>query len=153
MKTKTALAHLPNARHIDRILSHLKDNPEKWDAAWDAAWDADEDAARDAAWNAAWDAARVAAGDAAGDAALDAVRNAARNAARDAAWEAARNAAWEAARFAAVDAMTALIAYDDCSNYLEYTPEQLEVWAILSEDPAAILLLPAVRAMNSKETV
>ena len=46
----TAWTHLPNAAHIDRVLAHLKQHPDRWDAAWDAA--------RDAAWDAAWDAAR-----------------------------------------------------------------------------------------------
>ena len=31
-------SHLPNAGHIDRILAHLKANPEKWSAAGDAAY-------------------------------------------------------------------------------------------------------------------
>ena len=64
----TAWAHLPNATHIDRVLAHLKQHPDRWDAAWDAAggaargaaWDAARGAARDAAWDAvaaliAWD--------------------------------------------------------------------------------------------------
>ena len=73
MTTKTpttAWAHLPNARHIDRILADLKARPDVWDAAWYAA----RDAARDAARAAAWDAARAAAWDAARDAAWDAAR-------------------------------------------------------------------------------
>jgi hypothetical protein len=38
--------HLPNAKHIDRIIQSLKDNPRAWDAAGDAAWAAAWDAAR-----------------------------------------------------------------------------------------------------------
>ena len=59
---------LPNAAHIDRVLTHLREHPECWDAARDAAWDA----AKGAAWGAA------------------------RDAARDATWGAARNATWGA---------------------------------------------------------
>ena len=47
-----AWSHLPNAKHIDRIMQSLKDDP----AAWDAAWDAARDAAGDAVWVAAGDA-------------------------------------------------------------------------------------------------
>ena len=86
---------------------------------WEAAWNG----ARGAAWNAAWGAAR----------------SAARGTARDA----AMNAAWVTAWYAA-----ALIAYDDASKYLDMPSDQLRVWAILSEDPAAVLLLPAVIAFE-----
>ena len=48
----TAWAHLPNAAHIDRVLTHLREHPECWGAARDVA----RDAARDVAWGAAWDA-------------------------------------------------------------------------------------------------
>ena len=49
MTDTTAWAHLPNAKHIDRILADLKKNPKKWDAENNAVWTA----ARDAAWDAA----------------------------------------------------------------------------------------------------
>ena len=80
----------------------------------------------------AWDAAR--------DAVWDAARYAARDAARDAAWDAARYAA----RYAARDAILALIAWDHSSKYLSMKPDELKVWYHLSDDPACILLLPAV---------
>jgi hypothetical protein len=115
-----AWSHLPNAYHIDLVLESVKSHPEIWDAA------------RGAAWDAAWDAARYAA--------LGAALGAARYAAWNAAWNAARGAAW--------NAVAALIAYDDASKYLEMTSDQLRVWAILSEDPAAVLLLPAVIAFE-----
>ena len=45
--TPTAWAHLPNAKHIDRILAGIKKNPDKWASAWNAAWSAAwDDAAR-----------------------------------------------------------------------------------------------------------
>ena len=68
----TAWTHLPNAAHIDRVLAHLKQHPDRWSATRDAAWDA--------ARGAAWDATR------------DAARGATRDAARGAAWDAARGA-------------------------------------------------------------
>jgi len=71
----------------------------------------------------------------------------------DAAYSAARHAAWrsavrDAAGYAARDAVIALVAYDDCSKYLDMTPDELKVWAALSSDPAAILLQPMVKAMH-----
>jgi hypothetical protein len=131
-----AWSHLPNACHIDRIIESVKSHPEIWDAARGAAWDAALGAARYAAWNAAWNAA------------WGAVMNAAMSAAMNAALGAARYAAWGAALGAALGAIAALIAYDDASKYLEMTSDQLRVWAILSEDPAAVLLLPAVVAFE-----
>ena len=116
--------HLPNARHIDWVLASLKQHPEIWAttraAARQAAWEA--------AWEAAWDSARAAA--------------------YDAAWRAAKGAARGATRAAAYDAtravILALIAYDDCGHLLNMPSEQLKTWALLTEQPAAVLLLSAV---------
>jgi hypothetical protein len=123
-----AWSHLPNACHIDRIIESVKSHPEIWGAAWNgargAAWNGARGAARHAAWNAAWGAAR------------------------SAAWGAARGTDWNAARGAAWNAVAALIAYDDASKYLDMPVDQLRVWAILSEEPAAVLLLPAVVAFE-----
>jgi hypothetical protein len=121
-------SHLPNAHHIDWVLASLKENPEFWSAAWGGAWDA----ARAAAWDAAWDATWSAARGAAWSAAWDAARSAARGAAR------------AAASVAAGDAISALVAYDDCDQFLSMSYERLKVWAILSEDPRAVLLLPMI---------
>ena len=120
--------HLPNAHHIDRVLESAKSHPEIWDAAWDTY--------RSAAHGAALDASRFAA--------LNASRVTALNASRVTAW----NAAWGAAKLATMDATAALIAFDDASKYLEMASDQLRVWTILSEEPAAILLLPAVIAFE-----
>jgi hypothetical protein len=131
-----AWSHLPNAHHIDWVLASLKENPELWDAA------------RDAAWDEAWDTARAEAMSAARDAVWDAARDAARDAAWSAAWYAARGAGWSAARdaprAAARDAISALVAYDDCDQFLNMPYEKLKVWTVLSEDPRAVLLLPMV---------
>ena len=128
----TAWAHLPNAQHIDRVLAHLKQHPDRWSAAWDAAWSAARDVAWGAARGAAWDAARCAA------------RDAARDAARSAAWSAARDAVWSAAR----DAVLALTAWDDCAYLLDQTPDFLRGCINLIGDHKAILLLPAVIAIE-----
>jgi hypothetical protein len=67
-------------------------------------------------------------------------------------WNAAQGAAWNAAQgvsyYAAQSAILALIAYDNCDQYLNMTSEELKVWAYLSERPAAVLLLPAVTAFE-----
>ena len=113
-----AWSHLPNAGDIDRIIASVKAHPEAWPAAWDAA----RDAARAAAWDAARDAACVAA------------------------WAAA--SARAAAYNATSDSILALIAYDDAARYLEMPSHELKIWAELSEEPAAVLLLPAVIAFE-----
>lgn len=136
----TAWAHLPNATHIDRVLAHLKQHPDRWSAAWVAARDAAGDAAGDAAWAAAWDAAR--------GAARDAAWGAARDAAWAAAWSAVRGAARDAARGAAWGAVAALIAWDDCAYLLDQTPELLQAQINLVGDHRAVLLLAAVIAMS-----
>jgi hypothetical protein len=117
---------MPN--HIDRVLESVKSHPEIWGAAWNEA--------RLSARYAALGAARLSARYAALDEAKYAALGAALGAARYAAW----NAAW--------GAIAALIAYDDASKYLDMPVDQLRVWAILSEDPAAILLIPAVVAFE-----
>ena len=135
-----AWSHLPNARHIDRVIESAESHPEIWSASWNASWNATMaayDAARDAAWVAA---ARSAARDATRDAAMDAAMYAARDASMNAARDASMNAAWAAT--------AALIVYDDASKYLEMPVDQLRFWAILSEIPAAILLIPAVIAFE-----
>ena len=71
--TKTAWAHLPNAKHIDAVLADARKRPGAWNAARTAARRAAWDAARRAAWDAAWDAAQRAARDAAWGAAGGAI--------------------------------------------------------------------------------
>ena len=114
----SAWSHLPNAAHIDRVLESVGSHPEVWGVP--------RDIALGATFDAAWNAARIAAFDAA----------------RIAAWDAARGAAYNAA----LDAILALITYDDAAKYLGMPSDQLKIWGILSEDPAAVLLLPAVIA-------
>ena len=136
----TAWSHLPNAVHIDRVLASVKAHPGVWSSAWYAASDWSGDRARAAAS----DAERTAARTAAWDAARDAERTAARTAARDE----VRYAAWDAASAAARGAISALIAYDNSAKFLDMTSNELKMWGALSEDPAAILMLPAVIAFE-----
>lgn len=115
-------SHLPNAQLIDWVIESVKNNPELWyrarDAAWVAALDAIQDEERVAAWVAICEAEL--------------------NAAWYRAQDAAKGGAWGAAQ----DSVLSLFVYDDCYMYLAMTYEQLQVYAILSERPQAILLLP-----------
>jgi hypothetical protein len=64
-------------------------------------------------------------------------------------WYAAVEAAVDAAVDAAWDAIIALIAWDDCGHLLDTDPKQVQILALLGQ-PAAVLLLPAVIALNQK---
>jgi hypothetical protein len=128
----TAWKDLPNAKHIDQVLADVKAHPDEFAVAYDAARDAAGGAARRAAWDAAGGAARRAAWDAAWDAARDAAR------------DAAGLAVWVAAWYA----MMALVAWDHSSKYLTMTYQELTMWYQLNEDPAALLLLPYLKAQE-----
>ena len=82
------------------------------------------------------------------DAAQHFVRNAAWLEARAAARDAARVVARSEVLEAAWSAIAALIAWDDSVKFLDMSSSELEVWARLSNDPRAIMLLPAVRAFE-----
>jgi hypothetical protein len=140
----SAWSHLPNATQIDRVIASLKKHPEIWDAAWNTVWRAKN--------NPTWDMAR------------ESRQNLIRDRAQIAAWVASRNVSWNArqvgagrigrgsARFesynGAWDAALALLAYEDCEQYLNMSSEELHAWATLTEQPAAWLLLPAVIAFE-----
>ena len=123
-------SHLPNAHLIDWALESVKNNPYMWRHEWAANWAAN--------WNAARDAALLAARNSARDAAWHAAVDASWDVAYGAAWSAASNAAYYAANVS----ILALVAYDDCDQYLNMSYEQLKVYALLSERPQAVTLLP-----------
>lgn len=120
-----AWSHLPNAHHIDWVLKSVKERHDLWIASRSVASDAVCIAARSAVWDVA---SRCVSWDAITDAAWDAVLGSTMVVTRDAAW----------------DAILALIVYDDCDHFLNMDYEKLKVWAILSEDHRAVLLLPMV---------
>ena len=127
MTTQTKWAHLPNAKYIDMILANLKAYPHYWGPVRRMeGW-------RDAV-NTAWCAA------------LDDFRDAAWNEARDAAWDANWNAS------AAMNAIAALIAYDDCAYMLYCDPDEITILAKLG-DHKAILLLSACIAFNRNKSI
>jgi hypothetical protein len=140
---KTAWSHLPNAQHIDRILADVKVNPNHWNAVRDAA----SHAALDAAENTARHTARLAPWGQASNAA----RHAARHAAYNATCNTINNAAFEAINNAAYNSITALVAWDEASDYLNSSVDQVKIWTLLG-DKKAVLMLPAVLAFEkSKE--
>jgi hypothetical protein len=131
-------SRLPNAAHIDRVISLMKKHPGVWSEAWVAAGYATENAVREMTWEVtfhrAHDMDRVDVWTAAKETAYNATYNAARDALL----------AWYAAR----DALLALVVYDNSAKYLDTTSDKLSVWAMLSEEPESVLLLPAVIAFE-----
>ena len=113
-----AWSHLPNAPLIDWVIESLKCNPALWAAALNAVLNATHDAG--------WIAIRIAA--------RDAINNASRRSALDATWTTGQASTY--------DAILALVAYDDCDQYLQMSYDQLLIYATLSERPQAVLLLP-----------
>ena len=83
---------------------------------WNQAWNQANDQARYQAWNQAWNQA----------------------------YDQARVQAWNQAWNQVYGVLLALIAYDDCDQYLAMTFDELKTWALVSEKPQAILLLPMV---------
>ena len=123
---------LPNAKHIDWVLKSLKTHTQLWRDICNKEWTQAYNQAYDQARGQAWDQARLQA----------------RLQAYDQAW----GQAWGQASYACL----ALIAYDDAEKYLSMTSNELEVWAKISENPCAVLLLPMVQVkekIKEMETV
>jgi hypothetical protein len=132
----SAWDHLPNAKHIDRVLTSIKSHPDVWDHVWhqgqprwatlnqlrahEAARDSKREIARDEAWNVVRDLTG---------------------------WAIRPSARFEkhyGARRAAREALLALIVYDDCASYLDLSVDQLQMLYELTEHPACVLLHSAV---------
>ena len=141
----TEWSHLPNARHIDRVLASLVSRPEAWAAACDVyrgpGWDTE--------WGVSWNAAQLAARGVGRGAAWDAAHTAAWSAAQTIAqlrgWVTARGPAWDVA----TDAVGALIAWDDCAVYLSTPPEAFPL--LLSTTNHAAVLMYSAAIVFSKE--
>ena len=117
-----AWSNLPNAKHIDWVLASLKSNIDIWNQA------------RNQAWNQAYIQAYIQANDQA----------------RIQARIQALNQVYEKtyARYQTYDQVSgvllALVAYDDCDQYLRMSHSELKTWALVSENSQAILLLSMV---------
>jgi hypothetical protein len=119
----------PNAKHIDRVVTSVKENPKLWEYAWPTPRD-ERHPARDGA--------------------LDAISRAYRDDARDAVWDTVTACAGV---FAAHDAILALIAYDDSAKYLDMPPDQLKMLYVLTEHPAALLLQSAAQVFTMEKAL
>ena len=113
-----AWSHLPNAKHIDRVIASVKSHPELWDDAW----------AESRVWNQAMGQAWGQAHDQARDQVWYQVS----------VWIPWRRAEW------ARGTLMALATYDDSAKYLKLPIDQLNMLYQLTEHPACILLQPAV---------
>jgi hypothetical protein len=128
-------SHLPNAARIDRILASAKANPKIWSDAWHST----RKAGSDVAWNAAYNAAYYSSCDIAN------------NSDYKPAYEVAAVLDELGTYYTAFYAITALFAYDDAAKYLDLPLDQLKMLYALSEDPAALLLQPAVMAFSMEK--
>jgi len=137
----TLWSHLPNAKHIHRIVDGVRSNPDQWAMADRKVFET----AYDAGWNASRDVAKYAARD------TDCDRD------RKVAWNAARHAIAGSGAAAATDAggyaILALIVWDEAADYLNLSVDQVKMLAALGSHKA-MLLLPAVLVFEkSKELV
>jgi hypothetical protein len=127
----TAWAHLPNAKHIDRILADEAAHPERWSAVGTAFQTPDWFVAR----HAAVAAARTAAKDAGRADALSRTYEVLNSCMDVDPWI----AVWGAA--------LALISWDHAGELLDLPPDELEAIAKLGV-PAAVMVVYASRAFN-----
>jgi hypothetical protein len=119
-----AWSHLPNTRHIDRVLASASAHPEFWWTTSDVRW---------------WEGTDLFTVYAQSTAAI-AITNTI--------WK-MESVRLNSTRFVAVrDAAFVLIAHDDCEQYLSMPCDQLEFIAGLSGLPLPNMLLPAVRAFE-----
>jgi len=126
---------LRNADRIQTLLAHMRAHPDRWVVTQDAAWATAVRAARDTmpldAQAAVWEGSY--------DAAMDVAR---------ATPYVVFDASWDSAREAAQGACAALAAWRDSSLMLDLPVDVVRVFAGVG-NPSAVLLLPAVLALNS----
>ena len=121
--------HLPNAHHIDWVLESVKQHPKEWLDAWNTTfvyWNTTSVETQDMILDVAWARAHATI--------LDTDRG----------WT------WHSNRVSiessSQSTVMALVAYDDCAHLLDMPSEKLRAWALLREQPAAVLQLPSVIA-------
>lgn len=127
----SAWDHLPNAKHIDRILASLKADFEIWNRAYH------ETLVEDKARVFIQAFALIQPND------LDTLYTI-KTAMNDLSWS-------YSAVEAATDALIALVAYEDSAKYLELSVDQLNMLYQLNEHPACFLLRVAVRAFELEQ--
>jgi hypothetical protein len=125
----SAWSHLPNAKHIDQVLASVRTYPEIWNTTWPTVrtselYDKFRTSFLKAYESEIWDTFL----DSNLDSALRTVPDESFN--------------------AVYDTLLALVVYDYSSKYLTMPSEHLKTWALLSDDPPAILLVPAISAFE-----
>lgn len=126
-----AWSHLPNAHHIDWVLKSVRENSELWALAFNDIWNADTKFRTN--FSAACEAIPSYI-----DYFFEDITMPAKN---------------FSAEFLAHKVISALIAWDDCDRFLAMPYEKLKVWAVLSEDPRAVLLLSMVYLKEKTEKI
>ena len=131
---------LPNAKHIDWVLESLKSNTDIWieacnqayDQAWFQAYNQDYSTVYNQAFDEVWNKGRIQTY----DQTIDQV------------WIKASNQVWVESWNQTSNHITgvllALVAHDDCDQYLCMSYSELKTWILVSEKSPAILLLPMV---------
>lgn len=121
----TKWSHLPNSHYIDWVIDSVKKDTQLWAKA---------------------SLAKADLVDLMIEAAMTAMIDIAQNGTRYEAWAALTNVGLTSDRIDGHgnEPSIALVAYDDCEQYINMSYEKLLVYAELSEKPQAILLLPMV---------
>jgi len=115
----TVWSHLPNAVHIERILTSFRNNPHYWGKHLD-----DKLVTRQTAWNELWHDL------------MTTGWNVSRSESLSNDCPLVYGHAWAA--------ILALVAYDDCGSYLKLPIDQLQMLYQLTQHPAYLSLQPAV---------
>ena len=128
MTEKTAWADLPNAKHIDRVIASVRQNPEKWKESHSML-------RRDSEFQIKQLFASLA------------VKGRMLGTERLSVYYVAKDCVEELDTGSLAASLLALTAYDDCAYLLDQKPDQVKLLAGLGVE-SAILLLPAVIALN-----
>jgi len=154
----SAWDHLPNAVHIDRVLASLRANPEIWYVAYEQSAKINDkihnrylttqnlvitlaDSLHHKLWSIIRDQTIQA--PVLDDPALRQIR---RGVPFQYEVQILRHESWHA--YMVLGTMASLVAYDDCSKYLDLPLDQLKMLYILNEHPACLLLQIAVQAFE-----
>jgi hypothetical protein len=132
----SAWSHLSNAHHIDWVIESFRTYPEMWITSKTLA-----------DGGSAVGAGPVLGQGPAACAAMIEINLAKRDTILRVAWAEIRGpVGWHCSAWSSQSAILALIAYDDCAHLLDMPNDRLKAWALLTEQPAAWLLLPAAIA-------
>ena len=121
-----AWSHLPNAHHIDWVLESVKENPKLWDIEFQKIWGSNESFRKDYA-NACEIASMICVSKIFTKIPDLKITSESLG-----------------TRFLVTKVIIALFAYNDCEKIINMPYEKLKVWAELSKNPRAIILLPMV---------